>query len=299
MLMGRAMAFLDYQPRSTLFHYCSAAGFDGICATGSIWLTDLQHANDPKELQLATVIQQVMSELESDPKVPPVLRSVYRQLQSRLERLRSRFGMYSSSFSLNGDQLPMWQEYTDRGRGYCIGFRATAFNHMPLRIQRVVYANPSYFEAIHPQIEAIAAPLAGHHNDFLKEIEPITSILSLITSVKDDTWAHECEVRLIFSSMAKPADFDGEPMMPVSELRDGTPVFPADPAVRERAGVQVPYFSKPFGRMRGSQWDPSFAISHVLIGPNNQKSADEVAEGLHAKGYRGFEVARSRCAFRP
>lgn len=127
----------------------------------------------------------------------------------------------------------------------------------------------------------------------------MTNILALITSVKDDTWAHEDEVRLIFSSMAKPSDFEGGPMFPVSLLRDGTAVYPADPLVRDRNGSQVPYFMKPFSRFLSPAWDPSRAISHVLIGPNNDRSIEQISEYLRKKGYSDFEVTKSRCAFRP
>lgn len=293
------MAFLEYRPTSTLFHYCNELGFEGITESGAIWLTDLQHANDPRELQLAKIIEQVMSELLEKTTQKPEWQDVYRQLHYRLQRLRQRFGMYSFSLSLKGDQLPMWQEYTDRGRGFCIGFRASAFNHMPLRVQKVAYAAPSYFGSIHPEIERIATPLVGHETEFIREIEPVTELLSLITSVKDDTWEHEAEVRLIFSSMARPDDFDGEPSIPVGLLRDGTAVYPADPLLRRRDGVSVPYFSKPFGRMRQGTWNPSRSIARVIIGPNNSRSVSEVEAYLVKIGYSDFEVVKSRCAFRP
>jgi hypothetical protein len=293
------MAFLQYRPISTLFHYCSAMGFDGITESGSIWLTDLQHANDPKELQLAEIIEQVMNELHDKAADMPERQAVYRQLQYRLQHLRQRFGMYSFSLSLSGDRLPMWQEYTDRGRGYCIGFRASAFNHMPLRVQKVAYATPAYLGSLHPEVERIAQPLVGHEADLLREIEPVTELLSLITSVKDDTWEHEAEVRLIFSSMARPDDFDGEPIIPIGLLGDGTPVYTADPQLRRRDGISVPYFSKPFGRVQQETWDHSRSITRVTIGPNNSHSPSEVEAYLRKTGYRDFEVVKSRCAFRP
>lgn len=153
------MAFLEYRPRSALFHYCGPLGFDGITGNGSIWLTDLQDANDPKELQLADVIDRVMTELADNKATAPALKATYLHLQRRLHLLRTRFGMYSFSLSLRGDQLPMWQEYTDRGRGFCIAFRASAFNHMPLRVQRVSYAKPDYFGSIHSRMEEIRSLL--------------------------------------------------------------------------------------------------------------------------------------------
>jgi len=106
-------------------------------------------------------------------------------------------------------------------------------------------------------------------------------------------------VRLIFASMAKPSGFEGGPSFPVEMYGDGRFVYPADPLLRERDGVQIPYFSKPFGRLRGGVWNASGAIQSVIIGPNNPRTVDEVAAAMQMKGYQGVGVVRSRCAFRP
>jgi hypothetical protein len=270
-----------------------------VTQSGAIWLSDLQHANDPKELQLGEIAEQVLSELIEKEVDRPDWQAAYNQISFRLNRLRPRFGVHSFSLSLKSDQLPMWQEYTDRGRGYCIGFRPTAFNHMPVRVQKVAYVNPTDLQAIYLEIEEIARPLVGHHDDFLKEIAQVTQLLCRITSVKDDSWEHENEVRLIFSSMARPNDFEGKPSLPVALLPDGTNVYPDDPLLRERDGIKVPYFAKPFGRMRAGVWSPSGAIGSVIIGPNNSRSEDEVAQYLSDKGYVNFNVSKSRCSFRP
>lgn len=291
------MAIYDYRPTSTLFHYCSTGSFDGITTNGSIWLSDLQFANDPKELQLAAIIEKVMTELTQEERSPKV-RATYASMKLQLEKLRRRLWMHSFSLSRKADQLPMWQEYTDRGRGFCIGFKATAFDHMSLRIQRVKYINSRHLETLHPAIAAIAAPFIGKENDFAVMLEPMTAVLGLITSAKDDTWQHEDEVRLIFSSMSRPA-LDGNLNIPVEILRDGTEVYPKDPLLRLRDGIEIPYFSKQFGRYRSGRWDASGAIECVIIGPNNPRTVTEVLDDLRAKGYRGVSVTRSRCSFRP
>jgi hypothetical protein len=143
------MAFLEFRPTGPLYHYCGSMGFDGIIDSGAIWLSDLQHANDPKELQLAEIADRALGELIEKEITKPDWRMAYQRLSEVLNRLRPRFGMYSFSLSLRGDQLPMWQEYTDRGRGYCIAFRPTAFNYMTLRVQKVSYENPDSLFSIH------------------------------------------------------------------------------------------------------------------------------------------------------
>ncbi|MFS2180424.1 DUF2971 domain-containing protein [Rhizobium pisi] len=291
------MAVYDYRPSSTLYHYCSAGGFEGITKNGSIWLSDLQFANDPKELQLAAIIENVMKELIRQERSPKV-RVTYASMKLQLERLRCRLWMYSFSLSQRADQLPMWQEYTDRGRGLCIGFKATAFDHMSLRIQRVKYVKPEHLESLHSAVAAIAAPFIGKENDFAVMLEPMTAVLGLITTTKDDTWQHEEEVRLIFSSMSRPS-LDGRVNIPVELLRDGSETYPRDPLFRSRDGMEVPYFSKQFGKYRAGRWDPNGAIDSVIIGPNNPRTVADVSDELRGKGYRGVTVTRSRCSFRP
>lgn len=292
------MAFLQYEPTASLFHYCGSSGFSGITKSGSIWLTDLQCANDPKELQLAKVIETLMLELISASETDAELRATYEDLVPHLKRLRAKFGLNSFSLSLKGDQLPMWQEYTDRGSGFCIAFRATAFNHMPLRIQKVQYVSQYHLGSLHSRVESIVRPLVGHLTDQIAQIHTVSELLSLVSSVKDEPWQHEEEVRLVFSSMVRPEDFEPGMIMPISVLPDGTSVFPENPLLRERDGEQVPYYIKPFGRFNESKWNASGAIAQVIIGPNNTSSTNEMRDYLLGLGYKNFEVVHSRCAFR-
>ncbi len=292
------MAFLQYQPRNTLFHYCRPDGFDGITESSSIWLSDLRFANDPKELQLAEVIETLMQELVCEPKTSVEVRSACEALGPRLRRFRNRGGINSFSLSLEADQLPMWQEYTDRGRGFCIGFRATTFNHMPLRIQKVEYVQEDYFGCLHDRVRALVHPLVGHEYDQIKQSLAASEILSLATSVKDHTWQHEKEVRLVFASMARPSDFEPGQRFQIAEFADGTPVYPEDPLYRGRDSEKVPYHVKPFGRLREGVWDASSAIETVIVGSNNVRAIDEVKDNLLGRGYKNFEVVQSKCVFR-
>jgi len=188
----------------------------------------------------------------------------------------------------------MWQEYTDRGRGFAIGFRPSAFNDMPLGIQRVRYVSANFFDALHNDVSAIIAPLLGKHTDFIERIGPITRLLTLVTAVKDDTWLHEDEIRLVFSDMSQ------EPTgIPIGLLPDGTEIYTESPQRRSRNGVDITYFSKPFGRYRAGRWDPSGAISHVIIGPNNPVLPSDVSARMAEKRFKGVIVTKSRCAFRP
>ena len=293
------MAYLEYSPRTPLYHYTSELGFQGMATNGALWLTDLQYANDPKELQLAHAIPKIMEELSTRTQ-DEALQEVYFKAANELIHVRSRFGLYSFSLSLKSDKLPMWQEYTDRGRGYCIQFRATTFNQMPLRIQRVKYVDPNYFNSLHTEIETLAKPLLGVRFRTVESIIKLTSFLTLMSSVKNDIWEHEDEVRLIFSSMATPKDFKaGETVFPVGLLPDGTGIAPEEPAHRERGGELVPYFSKQFGRYKNGTWDASRSFERIILGCNNERDEGEVEQQLRGLGYQSFTVERSNCLFKP
>ena len=292
------MAFLEYTPNTTLFHYCSPIGFDGIVGSKSIWLTDLQFANDPKELILAGVVESLLSDLIGDVETPADLRLACMTLARRARDQRRRSGFHSFSLSLRGDQLPMWQEYTDRGRGFCIGFRPTAFNDMPLRIQKVSYAPPDHLSSMHDQVEAIVRPLVGHEDDLHLCLAALAEVMRLATGTKDDTWMHESEIRLVFSSSVRPSDFAPGKELPIAQLPDGAPVWSEEPYFRERNGRRVPYHVKPFGRFINGKFDGSGAIELVIVGPNNPRSVEEVRSNLSELGYRNFQVIKSRCAFR-
>ncbi|WP_416066131.1 DUF2971 domain-containing protein [Rhizobium sp. ZK1] len=291
------MAFFDYRPTTTLYHYCSGGSFEGITTNGSIWLSDLQYANDPKELQLAAIIDRVMTEMIRDA-TSFRDREAYARLKVELQKLKNRLWMHSFSVSTKPDQLPMWQEYTDRGRGFCIGFKPSAFDDMSVRVQKVRYVTPENLSALHSAIAVIAAPLVGHVNDHFKRIDCTTQLLSLITATKDHSWAHENEIRLIFSSMTRPS-IDGRVNVPVGMLKDGTEIMPSDPLMRRRGEVDVPYFNMKFGRYRRGNWNPYGAIAEVIVGPNSSLTLDEVSANLRSKGYLGVAVRSSQCSFRP
>jgi hypothetical protein len=46
------MAFLEYNPTQGLYQFCSVESFRKLIASKVIWCTDLDSANDPRELKL-------------------------------------------------------------------------------------------------------------------------------------------------------------------------------------------------------------------------------------------------------
>ena len=293
------MAYQEFTPNSTLYHYCGAEAYEGITGTGKIWLTDLQHMNDPKELQLYSVILSILDMLSEDPAVEAGMRSACSYMSMALIRAKPRFGLHSFSLSMQKDSLPMWQEYTNRGRGYCIGFRATAFNYMPLRIQKVRYVSSSYFSSVKDEVIEILKPYVKYSGDISSTSIYSGELMALVTSIKNKVWSHEKEVRLCFSSLAKPNEIGLNGNIAVGELHDGTPVYAEEAKIRDRNGVKVPYHVKPFGRYKDGTWSPYGAIEKIVIGANNEHSVSTVRDRLTSLGYKGFNVIMSECEFHP
>ena len=50
--LGSSMAFLEYRPTRTLYQYCSPILFRGITGSKRLWFSDLNAANDPREIRL-------------------------------------------------------------------------------------------------------------------------------------------------------------------------------------------------------------------------------------------------------
>jgi hypothetical protein len=102
------MAFLEYRPTQTLFHYTSVDGFFGILKSKHLWFSDLASSNDPRELKFG--LQHFVDALRS------VRNNEYRGERGRfLSLLEERFTDYHQNahafcccFSLVADQLPMW-----------------------------------------------------------------------------------------------------------------------------------------------------------------------------------------------
>jgi hypothetical protein len=151
---------------------------------------------------------------------------------------------------------------------------------MHLRIQRVRYISWDDDTALPGLVDAKVRHLFGHDAQQITNILTIAELFSLASATKDETWQHEDEVRLTFSSSARPSEFEGRTIFPIAVLPDGSPVLPEDPLYRDRHGVRVPYHMKHFGRWDGSKWNTSRAIAEIMIGPNNTESIDDVVNHM-------------------
>jgi hypothetical protein len=289
------MAFLEHAPTQTLFQFCSVEGFRGIVASKSLWYTDLQSSNDPRELKLG--FEHFMDAVNFVRKHDYAgadgrfLQVIPYQLIKEHERQQA----FCACFSLLGDALPMWREYGDDYRGMAIGFRPTAIISMPGRVQRARYLNPDTADDFRRLVRDIAANFDPDHspNDLSYWVNAASSVLAALTALKHHTWEYEKEIRLVFAQGR-----DADPSIPISNYTDGKPIFFEKPLSRIRGNECVEYKVFRFGRLKHGAFDFSRAIARVVIGPRCELSIDDVKSEMQKNGFVGFDTIRSECYIR-
>jgi Protein of unknown function (DUF2971) len=243
------MAFLEYTPTQALYQYCSPAGFRGIITSKTLWCTDLESSNDPRELKLGfqhfiDALNYVRREEYKD-RAGAFLEKLANEVSGSHERSQA----FCACFSLVSDALPMWREYGDSYRGVAIGFRPSAITSMPGRIQRVRYLNSDTAEDFRQLVrDIVSTSLDPEHSpdDLVYLITAVTNVRAAITALKHHSWEYEREVRFVFVQVRK----DPEPSIPISQYPDDTPVFWESALRRSRGTESVDYKVFPFGRWR-------------------------------------------------
>ncbi|MDM9628488.1 DUF2971 domain-containing protein [Rhizobium sp. S152] len=282
------MAHLEYEPTEPLYHYCTPDGFRGILKSKVLWFNDLTQMNDPRELELG--LEHFIEALKS------VRHNEYEGyrgfflsiLAARLTSLNLSQQAFCCCFSLAGDELPLWREYTNL-EGLSIGFRPTAIKDINARVQKANYLIGHSLEALRAKVLEIAEPFDpdGEPADDAFWTNASVSAYAYITAVKHGSWAYEREIRMIHVQARE---------MPAS--------FPADdsqwimPSKREGRLGEVSYLPLPFGRYREAENKHRRAIAKVIIGPKCALTRQDVEKLLSDDGYTGVEVLESECQIR-
>jgi len=117
---------LKSQTPPTLYHYTDDIGLKGILETGKLWLTDIFDLNDPSELKRGLSLGiNALKNMVTDG--PPERATFARHAASVEEKGIQRVAQFfACSFSSCWDDLGQWRAYADNGRGYALGFDATA-----------------------------------------------------------------------------------------------------------------------------------------------------------------------------
>lgn len=290
------MAFPEYNPKQTLYQYCSVDNFRKLIASKVLWCTDLASANDPRELELG--VQHLLDAMKF------VREKEYaEQAGNFLERIISEVTIgdgkqqfFCACFSLLKDALPMWREYGDDYRGVAIGFRPSAITSMPGRIQKAKYLNANMAEGYRQLVRDIASEFDPDHspNDVAYWVTAASSILAAVTALKHQTWEYEKEIRFVFAQVIANPGND----LPISYFSDGALVYWEAPLKRQRGADLIDYKTFQFGRRKKGTYEVSRAIAQIVIGPRCELSVEEAKSEMQRNGFEGVDVVRSHCEIR-
>lgn len=314
------MAYLEYLPRQTLYHYTSIDGLSAIANSKCLRFSDLVSANDPREIHLGRerVFVALRRVLDDEHKAGKSANLLY--LIRRLMVYFDGVQIFCCCLSMTRDALPMWNAYGANYGGVSIGFRPGAIMDMTGRIQKVKYldaGNEGDFRSLALDIAAQLrtidlSEVAKWMNisgaaDQLGTIDPPEEVVKWInagtgaicaaTALKHNTWSHEDEVRLIYvQRRERPQDQTAS--IPISLSADGKRVYWRQPSERLSGGETIKYFDFPFGRFEKGSYDSTRSIECVVIGPKCPLDVKDVHELLKAHGFYDFRVRPSDCQIR-
>lgn len=292
------MAFLEYNPRDTLYHYCSVDAFKGILATKEFWFSNLRSANDPRELtygynNVFRILRATRANTES-----AEIRRIVDFLDDRLTPFYNASNVYCACFTHIGDSLPMWGAYGGTYTGLSIGFRPTAITDIPARLQKVRYlAQGDDRELSEFLIEIISSFRSW--GKVLEEVALVASTLSAIVALKHNTWGYEQEVRMTYVQVRdrpiKPApNFESVVSLGANE----EPIYWSEPYTRTIGENTIEYLRFPYGRYLGKAHDARMAIKEIVAGPKCNLSEGEISDILTENGFINFKIKRSDCIIR-
>jgi hypothetical protein len=292
------MAYPEYLPKQTLYHYTSTDDLAGIANSKHLRFSDLADANDPREIHLGRekVFIALRWVLDTEHKAGKGANLLH--LITRLIAYFEGVQIFCCCLSLTGDALPMWNAYGANYGGVSIGFRPRAITDMTGRMQRVKYLNAANEDNFRSLAVDIAAQIETIESDTdLKFMSAATSAITAATALKHYTWSYENEVRLVYVQRRERPPEESA-WIPVSTSPDGQPIGWRQPSERVVGGVAVRYFDFPFGRFEKGRYDPTRSIEHVVVGPKCLLSVDDVHALLKDHGFDDFTVRPSNCEIR-
>ena len=276
----------------------------GIVSSKRLWFSDIRSSNDPREIifgigQIRRVASKVLAE-NSERWSTDLLQA---ELNRAFQTIKNT-SYFCCCFSPLGDHLPMWRSYANTGDGIAIGFRARALYDLYGRFNKVDYfpeaeADLSADLKLKDVIEEILARASSYRVAMTVEqsMAFAVEIISRSTSIKHDSWEYEKEIRCVYSQ----TDQSAQPVnriLPTSLSANGSEVGPFEVKYRQSGNAKIGYLEFEYGKSNGSNFDPSGAISRVVVGPKSSLDVPQVRALLNSEGFINFEVSESSCSWR-
>jgi Protein of unknown function (DUF2971) len=204
-------------PPPILYHYTNDVGLRGILESGKLWLTDILSLNDPSELShgLSHAVTILSGKAGNGPPESKLFAADFEEM-IRLGKVQRSGDYFICSFSSAGDDLGQWRAYADNGRGYVLGFDASALEDAFIRqagapIQKafpITYNDARLIEIHRNIIEQVFALISLPHGrnlgneaikGYIAELYTVMTVHTLHAGLhfKHEAYANEREYRFM------------------------------------------------------------------------------------------------------
>ena len=278
-----------------LYHYTTVAAFKQIIESQELWLSDYAYLNDSSEIQHGLALAEgIAGSLLSS--VSATSRALLSDLLTISIEERPRTCV--ACFSYERDSLTQWKGYGERTFGVAFGVDSDVLERAvgaTARFVPVVYDNAVKRDLlaslIHDWATLLDRDLAERDADREKYALLIRlNFFELLATLKDESFADEREVRMIYQEHARafsslgydlaPKRFRtvGSLIMPFTSTRDLAALRHAEHSILPQSGI---------------------SITDVVVGPHPLKNlaVSGIREFLIAHGYE-VDVEPSRVPFR-
>jgi hypothetical protein len=199
-----SLAKKDLLP-ATLYHYTTAAGFEGILRKITIRATNLTYMNDPSELEYGKRV--VLRTLDSEIKVATGVAKLLLTKSAASLNKSAVSEVYVACFTLLKDNLGQWRSYGGTvGERYAIGFNPGVLQDATFSVQDAQLTKVSY--AASAQAQRICTVLR-RATDFVSReavpkskigpyaVETARRLAQLIPALKTREYSSEKEWRIV------------------------------------------------------------------------------------------------------
>lgn len=286
---------------NTVYHYCSADTFLNIIKYKKLWLSDIEHMNDFKEMKW---FLEAFEEIISDELNEDEYKRIHKDVLDNLDITRG----YMCCLSEDGDILSQWRGYAQDGQGISIGFypEKLGVNFKRMMFQNKFIKNSFFLNKVHYYskneireiiIEALNSNevinnfYSSEDRDFGKIdnsiqeqiVSLISGILHMCIHTKNPSFAEEKEVRLVYNNMPTLHNLQDKEN---KEFKN----FLSSKNYRISNQNLCSYYEFPL---------PINSIKEIILGPKNRFNETDIKDFLQInKIYHNVTIKRSEASYR-
>jgi hypothetical protein len=268
------------KPPAVVYHYTGSAGLMGLIEKGKVWMTKVEHLNDPIEeaygRKIVASVATEEAEKENDPLIRKFLKGVAQGILEGAPGHAADF--YLSSFSASSDDLTQWRAYGKDGWGYAVGLRVGQNGISDEHIVPVIYSERQQREITRTCLMLSVAAIRKEGTDpaVMTQVqeELSSALLALIICMKQEAYAHEKEWRIVFERKQERVHF-----------REG------------RNQTVIPYI--PIKLAGGEGEFSKIPLEKILLGPQRDAEHESVRLLLSVNGYpESVKIEKSEIHYR-